>query len=68
MNKFANYNAKNTSIYNIVFILNCSFYPQTSYKKVVNSHFQIILADKLSSKLKEHIAICKKDLYYVPKL
>ncbi len=64
MAEFAYKNAKNTSTGQTPFELSCDFHPQASYKKDVNPRFQSKSADKLATKLRELMAICKKNLQY----
>ncbi len=60
MAKFAYNNAKNATTNGTPFKLNCSYHPQASYKKNVDSHSQSKSADKLATKLKELIAVCRE--------
>lgn len=44
------------------FKLNCGYHPHVSYKKDVNSHFQLKLVDELVNKLRDLITICDFNL------
>ena len=61
-------NAKNASISHTLFEFNCNFHPQAFYKKDVNLCSQLKLVDKLATKLRKLIAVCKKNLQYAQKL
>ena len=65
MAEFAYNNAKNTSTNYISFELNCGYHLQVFYKKDVNLCFQSKLVDKLATKLRELIIICKKNLQHI---
>lgn len=45
----------------ITFELNCGYHPQTSYKEDVDLQSQLKSTDKLATKLRELITICKKN-------
>ncbi len=55
-------NAKNVSTSYTPFKLNRSFHFWASCKKDVNPHSQSKSADKLATKLKELMVVCKKNL------
>ena len=65
--EFAYNNVKNASTSHTSFEVNCGFYPQVSYKEDVNPCFQSKLADKLVTKLKELMAVCRENLQYAQK-
>ncbi len=62
MAKFAYNNAKNASTGHMPFELNCSYHPQASYKKDVNPCSQSKSADKLATKFRELMAVCRENL------
>ncbi len=62
MAKFTYNNAKNASIGHMLLKLNCGFYPQVSYKEVVNPRSQSKLTDELVTKLTELMAIHRDNL------
>ncbi len=68
MAEFAYNNAKNTSIGHTSFELNCSFHPRASYKKDVDLRSQSKSADKLATKLKELVAVCRENLQHAQEL
>ena len=68
MAEFTYNNAKNTSIANISFELNCSYYPYVFFEENINLHFQSKTVKQLSGKLKKRITICQKNLYHVQEL
>ena len=51
MAEFAYNNAKNTSTNHMIFELNCKFYPYISYKKNLDPHLKLKIAEKLSFNL-----------------
>lgn len=59
--EFAYNNIKNASNGNTIFELN-------HYKKDINSHFKLKLADEQSMVLKKQMIVYKKNLYYAQKL
>ncbi len=61
MAKFAYNNAKNASTGQTPFEPNCGYHFQTSYKKDINPRSQSKSADELLIKLKELMAICRKN-------
>ncbi len=65
---FAYNNVKNTSTGHTLFELNCGYHPQASYKEYVDPHFQSKSVDKLVTKLRELIIICKENLQHAQKL
>ncbi len=53
-------NAKNSSIGHMPFELNCGYYPQASYKEDIDPRSQLKSADKLATKLRKLMAVCKE--------
>lgn len=68
MAKFAYSNAKNTSNDHKFFKSNCAYYFPMSYKKEVNSHCKLKLANELCVKLRVLTIIFKKNLYHAQDL
>ncbi len=64
MAEFAYNNAKNVSTGHTPFELNYGFHPRASYEKDVDPHSQLKLADKLANKLRELMAVCRKNLQH----
>ncbi len=68
MAEFAYNNAKNVSTGHTPFELNCSFHLQAAYEEEVNLGSQSKSADKLATKLKELMAVYKKNLQHAQEL
>ena len=68
MTKFAYNNAKNASISNISFELNCKYYFYMPYKKNIDSYSKSKLVNILLIKLQKLIKVFCKNLYYNKKL
>ena len=62
MAELAYNNANNASFSDMPFELNCGYHPWMSYKEDVDSHSKSKLVNKLSTKLKELVIVCKKNL------
>ena len=63
--EFAYNNAKNANTGHTSFELNCGYYPRTFYKEDINSRSLSKLVDKLITKLRELIALCKENLQHI---
>ena len=68
MVEFACNNAKNTNTGHTPFELNCGFHPQASYKEDLEPQSKSKVADKLATKLRELIAVCRENLKHVKEL
>ena len=68
MAKFAYNDAKNVSTGHTLFELNCGFQLQASYKKDVNPRSQSKSADKLATKLKKLMTICREKFQHAQEL
>lgn len=68
MAEFIYNNARNISTGYTPFKLNYGYYPQASYKESINPQCQSKSADKLATKLKELMTICRNNLYHIQKL
>ncbi len=68
MAEFTYNNAKNTNTGHTSFKLNCGFHPQDFYKEDVNLCSQSKSADKQATKLRELIAVYKKNLQHIQEL
>ena len=66
--EFAYNNAKNASTGHILFELNCRYHPCVSYKKDLDPRSKSKIAEELSFKLQNLMAICPQNLYYVQEL
>ena len=62
MVEFAYNNAKNTSIRYMSFKLNCKYHLCISDKENIDSRFRSKVADELTKKLRNFIAISRKNL------
>ena len=68
MAEFAYNNAKNASTGHTPFELNCGYHPRMSYKDDVDSRSKSKSADKLLTKLRELMIVCRKNLYHAQEL
>ena len=68
MAEFAYNNAKNASTGYMPFELNCGYHPYVSFEKDINPCSQSKTAKKLSSKLRELMTVCQKNLYHIQEL
>ena len=66
--KFAHNNVKNAKMGYKFFELNFGYYLYVLYKKNLHFYFKFKAADELIEKLKNLIAICRKNLYLAQKL
>ena len=66
--KFVYNNAKNASSDHTPFELNCGYHPRMLYKDDVNPRSKFKSANKLLTKLRELMIVCKENLYYAQKL
>lgn len=64
MAEFASHNAKYTSTSPSSFKLNYDIHPQASYKENINLCYLLKSADKLTTKLKELMTICRENLQH----
>ena len=64
MAEFVYNNAKNVSSGYTLFELNCGYHPQMSYKEDVDPRFKSKSANKLSTKLKELMIVCRKTFHH----
>ncbi len=62
MAEFAYNNAKNVNTSHTLFELNCGYYSRASYKKDVNPRSQSRSIDKLATKLRELMTVCRENL------
>ena len=65
MIEFIYNNIKNTNTKFTSFKLNCRYYLYISYKNNINSCSRSKLIDKLATKVRNLIAIYKKNLHYI---
>ncbi len=68
MVKFAYNNAKNASTGHIPFEFNCGYHPRASYEEDVDPHSQSKSADKLATKFRKLMAVCRENLQHVQEL
>ncbi len=68
MTEFANNNTKNASTEYTLFKLNCGKYPQISYEKDINLCSRSKSVEKLVTKLKELMIVCRKKLQHAQEL
>ena len=64
MTEFAYNNTKNASISHTFFSLNCEYQNHISYEKDLNRYSKSKIAEELSSKLRNLIAICQQNLHH----
>ncbi len=64
MAKFAYNNIKNASTGHTPFKLKCGYHPRASYKENINPRSQPKLADKLVTKLRELMAVCRENFQH----
>ena len=64
MAEFIYTNTKNTSTRYTLFKLNCGYYLYILYKKNVSPCCKFKVADKLTKKLRNLIAVCRENLQY----
>ena len=67
MAEFAYNNAKNTGSGHTFFELNYSYHPQMLYKNDVNLHFKSKLVNKLLTKLRKLIIVCRENFHHAQK-
>ncbi len=65
MAEFAYNNAKNASTSHVHFELNYGYHPQASYKEDIDPRSQSKSVEKLVTKLRELIIVCKENFQYV---
>ena len=68
MAEFAYNNARNASTGHTLFELNCDYHPYISYKEDIDPHSKSKSADDLASKLRELMAVCRKNLQHAQDL
>ena len=68
MAEFIYNNAKDAGTGFMPFELNCGYHPWVFYKKDLNLCSQLKTAEKLSSKLRNQMAVCQQNLYYAQEL
>ena len=68
MAEFAYNNAKNVSTGHTLFELNCGYHPRVSYEKDLDPRSKSKIAEKLSSELRNLMAICQQNLHHVQEL
>ncbi len=68
MVKFAYNNTKNASTDHMSFKLNCGYHSQAFYKEDIDLRSLSKSADELAIKLRELMAVCRKNLQYVQEL
>ena len=68
MANFAYNNSKNAKMGEILFKLNCGYYPWVSFKDKCNAYSRFSLANELAMKLRELSNVCCKNLLYVQDL
>ena len=66
--KFVYKNAKNMSIGNTPFELNCGYHFYVLYKKDIDLYSKSKSVTKLSAKLKKLMTVCRENFYYAQKL
>ena len=67
MAEFVYNNAKNASSGHMPFELNCGYHPRMLYKDDVDPRSKSKSADKLLTKLRELMIVCRENLYYAQK-
>ena len=67
MAEFAYNNAKNTSTGHTSFELNCGYHPRVSYEEDLDPCLKSKIAEKLSFKLQNLVAVCQQNLYHAQK-
>ena len=68
MAEFTYNNAKHANMRYIFFKLNCGYYPWVSYKNDIDPRSKPKVADKLTKKLRNLMAVYRKNLQHVQKL
>ena len=68
MAEFAYNNAKNASTNHTSFELNCGYHPWVSYKEDLDPCSKLKTAEKLSSKLRNLMAVCQQNLHHAQEL
>ena len=68
MAEFIYNNAKNARFGYTLFELNYDYHPRMLYKNNANFRFKSKSTDKLLTKLRKLMIICKKNLYHAQKL
>ena len=66
--EFAYNNAKNASTGHMLFELNCSYYPQMSYKDDINPRSKSKSVENLLAKLRELMIVCRENLHHAQEL
>ncbi len=64
MAEFAYNNAKNASTGHTPFELNCGYYPRAPYEEDIDPRSQSKSTDKLATKLRELMAVCRENLQH----
>ena len=68
MAEFAYNNVKHASIGYIPFELNYEYHPRVSYKKDIDPYYGSKAANELTKKLRNLMAVCKKNLKHAQEL
>ena len=68
MAEFAYNNAKNASNGHTLFELNCGFHPRSFYKKDVDLRSRSRTKDKLTTKLRDLMSVCRENLQHAQEL
>ncbi len=68
MTRFAHNNAKNASTSHTPLKLNCGYQPRASYKEDVDLCSQLKSANKLVTKLRNLMGVCRENFQYVQEL
>ncbi len=68
MAEFAYNNTKNASTDHTSFELNCGYYPRVSFEEVVDPRLRSRTANKQAKELRELMAVCYQNIFYVQEL
>ena len=68
MAEFAYNDAKNASTGHTLFELNCGYHPRVSYEKDLDPRSKSKIAEKLSSELRNLMAVCQQNLHHAQEL
>ena len=68
MAEFAYNNAKNANTGHTFFELNCKYHPRVFYKEDLDPRSKSKITKKLSSELRNLIAVCQQNLHHAQEL
>ena len=68
MAEFAYNNAKNASTSHTPFELNCGYHPRVSYEEDLDPRSKSKTAEKLSSELRNLMAVCQQNFHHAQEL